>query len=104
MVRTNGEISRFADGYMSGFAGRTYYVSNYKLDAICGSDLHLYQGNIPYADDYVIGHEPMGIVEEVGSDFDFTQYEDMGEHVKEIRKVAQMSSSIAWVWTARNLL
>lgn len=26
----------------------------------------------------------MGIVEEVGSDFDFTQYEDMGEHLKEI--------------------
>ena len=36
--------------------------------AICGSDLHLYQGNIPLADDYVIGHEPMGIVEEVGSE------------------------------------
>ncbi|UQZ37051.1 glutathione-dependent formaldehyde dehydrogenase [Paenibacillus sp. PK3_47] len=35
--------------------------------AICGSDLHLYNGNIPgMYDDYVIGHEPMGIVEEVG--------------------------------------
>ncbi|WP_087971960.1 zinc-dependent alcohol dehydrogenase [Oceanobacillus rekensis] len=34
--------------------------------AICGSDLHLYQGNIPLPIDYVIGHEPMGIVEEVG--------------------------------------
>lgn len=34
--------------------------------AICGSDLHLYQGNIPLPDGYVIGHEPMGIVEEVG--------------------------------------
>lgn len=36
--------------------------------AICGSDLHLYQGNIPLPKDYVIGHEPMGIVEEVGAD------------------------------------
>ncbi|MGD7009989.1 zinc-dependent alcohol dehydrogenase [Metabacillus sp. 84] len=36
--------------------------------AICGSDLHLYQGNMPINKDYVIGHEPMGIVEEVGSD------------------------------------
>lgn len=34
--------------------------------AICGSDLHLYQGNIPLPDGYIIGHEPMGIVEEVG--------------------------------------
>ncbi|MBC5636210.1 glutathione-dependent formaldehyde dehydrogenase [Ornithinibacillus sp. BX22] len=36
--------------------------------AICGSDLHLYQGNFPLPIGYVIGHEPMGIVEEVGSD------------------------------------
>ncbi|WP_102275476.1 zinc-dependent alcohol dehydrogenase [Cytobacillus massiliigabonensis] len=34
--------------------------------AICGSDLHLYQGNMPLPTGYVIGHEPMGIVEEVG--------------------------------------
>ncbi|RLL45435.1 glutathione-dependent formaldehyde dehydrogenase [Oceanobacillus piezotolerans] len=36
--------------------------------AICGSDLHLYQGNMPIPKDYIIGHEPMGIVEEVGPD------------------------------------
>lgn len=36
--------------------------------AICGSDLHLIHGFIPnMQEDYVIGHEPMGIVEEVGS-------------------------------------
>ncbi|MHC0036280.1 zinc-dependent alcohol dehydrogenase [Pseudoneobacillus sp. C159] len=34
--------------------------------AICGSDLHLYQGNFPLPPGYIIGHEPMGIVEEVG--------------------------------------
>lgn len=34
--------------------------------AICGSDLHLYQGNMPLRPGYIIGHEPMGIVEEVG--------------------------------------
>lgn len=35
--------------------------------AICGSDLHIFNGNIPGMEgDYVIGHEPMGIVEEVG--------------------------------------
>ncbi|MGM7669521.1 zinc-dependent alcohol dehydrogenase [Microbacterium sp. A93] len=37
--------------------------------AICGSDLHLYEVLGPFMDrDDVIGHEPMGIVEEVGSE------------------------------------
>ncbi|MFD1205536.1 MULTISPECIES: zinc-dependent alcohol dehydrogenase [Sporosarcina] len=34
--------------------------------AICGSDLHIYLGALPTYKDYVIGHEPMGIVEEIG--------------------------------------
>jgi len=35
--------------------------------AICGSDLHLIHGMIPNTPtDFVIGHEPLGIVEEVG--------------------------------------
>jgi S-(hydroxymethyl)glutathione dehydrogenase/alcohol dehydrogenase len=35
--------------------------------AICGSDLHLIHGMVPnLPTDYVIGHEPMGVVEEVG--------------------------------------
>lgn len=34
---------------------------------ICGSDLHLIHGMVPnMPEDYIIGHEPMGIVEEVG--------------------------------------
>jgi threonine dehydrogenase-like Zn-dependent dehydrogenase len=37
--------------------------------AICGSDLHLYKVLSPYLDEGdVLGHEPMGIVEEVGAD------------------------------------
>ena len=36
--------------------------------AICGSDLHLYQGNFPLPIGIVIGHEPMGIKEEVESE------------------------------------
>lgn len=37
--------------------------------AICGSDLHLIHGMIPNTpENYIIGHEPMGIVEEVGPD------------------------------------
>jgi len=35
--------------------------------AICGSDLHILNGEIPnMPKDFVIGHEPMGFVEEVG--------------------------------------
>ncbi len=35
--------------------------------AICGSDLHLIHGMIPNLEKgYVIGHEPMGVVEEIG--------------------------------------
>ena len=34
--------------------------------AICGSDLHIYLGGIPTTPGFIIGHEPMGIVEEVG--------------------------------------
>ncbi len=35
--------------------------------AICGSDLHVYNGYIPQIRSMVLGHEFMGIVEEVGS-------------------------------------
>ncbi|HEX8349334.1 MAG TPA: alcohol dehydrogenase catalytic domain-containing protein, partial [Hymenobacter sp.] len=34
--------------------------------AICGSDLHIYNGGIPQPRPMVLGHEFMGIVEEVG--------------------------------------
>ncbi len=34
--------------------------------AICGSDLHIYDGFVPQLRDMVLGHEFMGIVEEVG--------------------------------------
>ena len=37
--------------------------------AICGSDLHLYDGFNPFMEKGdILGHEPMGIVEEVGAD------------------------------------
>ena len=37
--------------------------------AICGSDLHLIHDMVPnLPQNYIIGHEPMGIVEEVGSE------------------------------------
>jgi threonine dehydrogenase-like Zn-dependent dehydrogenase len=33
--------------------------------AICGTDLHFYDGRMPY-DGHLIGHEPLGVVEEAG--------------------------------------
>lgn len=36
--------------------------------AICGSDLHIYNGMFPQVRNMVLGHEFMGIVEELGSD------------------------------------
>ncbi len=36
--------------------------------AICGSDLHIYSGGIPQPRPMVLGHEFMGIIEEVGAD------------------------------------
>lgn len=36
--------------------------------AICGSDLHIYSGGFPQPRPMVLGHEFMGIVEEVGKD------------------------------------
>ena len=36
--------------------------------AICGTDLHIYEGRLGGGERMVIGHEPLGIVERVGSD------------------------------------
>lgn len=35
--------------------------------AICGSDLHIYNGFIPQKEEMVLGHEFMGVIEEVGT-------------------------------------
>jgi threonine dehydrogenase-like Zn-dependent dehydrogenase len=34
--------------------------------AICGSDLHFYHGKLPLARGFVLGHEMLGVVEDVG--------------------------------------
>ncbi|MGA6974820.1 MAG: alcohol dehydrogenase catalytic domain-containing protein [Candidatus Binatus sp.] len=34
--------------------------------AICGSDLHFYHGALPIAPGFVLGHEGVGVIEEVG--------------------------------------
>lgn len=38
------------------------------LGAICGSDLHIYHGNTPMSPGELLGHEFVGVVEDVGSE------------------------------------
>jgi 2-desacetyl-2-hydroxyethyl bacteriochlorophyllide A dehydrogenase len=38
------------------------------LGAICGSDLHIYHGHVPINPGAVLGHEFVGVVEEVGAE------------------------------------
>jgi glutathione-independent formaldehyde dehydrogenase len=35
--------------------------------AICGSDLHMYEGRTIEKPGKILGHEPLGVIEEVGS-------------------------------------
>lgn len=44
--------------------------------AICGSDLHMYSGGMPQLKPMVMGHEFMGIVEEMGSNISHLQKGD----------------------------
>ncbi len=45
----------------------TDVVMHLTSTAICGTDLHIYEGRMGEVDGMVIGHEPLGVVEEVGS-------------------------------------
>ena len=37
---------------------------------ICGSDLHFYHGAFPIVPGFVLGHEGVGVIEEVGTGVD----------------------------------
>lgn len=55
-------------GERGGGPGPTDAIIRVTSTAICGSDLHLYEVLTPFMDEGdIIGHEPMGIVEGVGS-------------------------------------
>jgi threonine dehydrogenase-like Zn-dependent dehydrogenase len=51
-----------------GIKAPTDIILKVTATAICGSDLHMYSGGIPQPRPMVLGHEFMGIVEEVGRD------------------------------------
>ena len=59
-------------------AGPGEAVIRITLTTICGTDLHIVRGEYPVAPGLVIGHEPVGVIEELGAGV--TGYE-MGDRV-----------------------
>ena len=47
-------------------AGAGEAVIRVTLTTICGTDLHIVRGEYPVAPGLVIGHEPVGVIEELG--------------------------------------
>lgn len=47
-------------------AGASEAVIRVTLTTICGTDLHIVRGEYPVAPGLVIGHEPVGVIEELG--------------------------------------
>src|SRR4051794_2618483 len=48
-------------------AGPTDAVIRVTLTTICGTDLHIVRGEYPVRPGLVIGHEPVGVIEELGA-------------------------------------
>ena len=47
-------------------AGAGEAVIRVTLTTICGTDLHIVRGEYPVAPGRIIGHEPVGVIEELG--------------------------------------
>ena len=47
-------------------AGPGEAVIRITLTTICGTDLHILRGEYPVKSGLVIGHEPVGVIEELG--------------------------------------
>ncbi len=58
------EVREVADAEM---AATTDVLMRVTSSAICGTDLHFYEGRMRGIEGGIIGHEPLGVVEEVGS-------------------------------------
>jgi threonine dehydrogenase-like Zn-dependent dehydrogenase len=48
-------------------AGAGEVVIRVTLTTICGTDLHILRGEYPVANGLVIGHEPVGVIDEIGA-------------------------------------
>lgn len=67
VIDTPGQVrvETLPDPGLSGSDGAIIEVSS---AAICGSDLHFYEGDYPLGDPVPLGHEAVGTVVEIGSD------------------------------------
>ena len=36
------------------------------VTTICGTDVHILKGEYPVRDGLIVGHEPVGVIEEIG--------------------------------------
>ena len=87
-------------------AGIGEAVIRVTLTTICGTDLHILRGEYPVKPGLIIGHEPVGVIEELGAGV--TGYE-IGDRVLvgAITPVRPMSSVPVWttfaVWPRRGL-
>jgi threonine dehydrogenase-like Zn-dependent dehydrogenase len=57
---------RVVDEKAPGTAGVKDATLRVTISAICGSDLHMYEGRIALPKSHVVGHEIMGVIERVG--------------------------------------
>lgn len=48
-------------------AGNGEAVIRIRLTTICGTDLHILRGEYPVKPGLIIGHEPVGVIEELGA-------------------------------------
>jgi threonine dehydrogenase-like Zn-dependent dehydrogenase len=48
-------------------AGAGEAVIRVTLTTICGTDLHILRGEYPVKPGLIIGHEPVGVIEELGA-------------------------------------
>ena len=62
-----GEV-KLADVPMPAISGSGEALVKVTLGAVCGSDLHILHGHTPMNQGAVLGHEFVGVVEEVGSE------------------------------------
>lgn len=67
MIHAPGDI-RVEDRDVPSIQAATDAVIRLSATCVCGSDLHPYRGTEPVDDPTPIGHEYVGVVEEVGSD------------------------------------
>ncbi len=81
----------------NGARGRHYALVRVSLCTVCGSDLHTFTGRRKEKTPCVLGHEPVGVVEEVNGDLrDVT-----GDPVRRDRRPGARRGTARWAGCPR---